>query len=153
MRSKTRRLKSREGLDLLIVDYIQLMEGDARRGATRTACRSCRRISRGLKMLARDLEVPIICVSQLNRAPDARTDKRPMLSDLRESGAIEQDADLVLMIYRDDYYDDDSEEKGIAEVNVAKNRHGPTEKVKLTFRGSYAKFDNLARPGRWLSER
>jgi replicative DNA helicase len=147
MRSKTRRLKSREGLDLLIVDYIQLMEGTrARRDENRVQELST--ISRGLKMLARDLEVPIICVSQLNRAPDARTDKRPMLSDLRESGAIEQDADLVLMIYRDDYYDDASEEKGIAEVNVAKNRHGPTEKVKLTFRGSYAKFDNLARePG------
>jgi replicative DNA helicase len=147
MRTKTRRLKSREGLDLLIVDYIQLMEGTrARRDENRVQELST--ISRGLKMLARDLEVPIICVSQLNRAPDARTDKRPMLSDLRESGAIEQDADLVLMIYRDDYYDDASEEKGIAEVNVAKNRHGPTEKVKLTFRGSYAKFDNLARdPG------
>jgi replicative DNA helicase len=144
MRSKTRRLKSGEGLDLLIVDYIQLMEGSrARRDENRVQELST--ISRGLKMLARDLEVPIICVSQLNRAPDARTDKRPMLSDLRESGAIEQDADLVLMIYRDDYYDDASEEKGIAEVNVAKNRHGPTEKVKLTFRGSYAKFDNLAR--------
>ena len=99
-------------------------------------------------MLARDLEVPIICVSQLNRAPDARNDKRPMLSDLRESGAIEQDADLVLMIYRDDYYNPDSEEKGVAEVLVAKNRHGPTDRVKLTFRGSYAKFDNLAREGR-----
>jgi replicative DNA helicase len=147
MRSKTRRLKSREGLDLLIVDYIQLM--DATRGRREeNRVQELSTISRGLKMLARDLAVPVICVSQLNRAPDARTDKRPMLSDLRESGAIEQDADLVLMIYRDDYYDDASEEKGIAEVNVAKNRHGPTEKVKLTFRGSYAKFDNLARdPG------
>ncbi len=142
MRSKTRRLKSREGLDLVIVDYIQLMEGSyTRRDENRVQELSS--ISRGLKMLARDLEVPIICVSQLNRAPDARTDKRPMLSDLRESGAIEQDADLVLMIYRDDYYDENSEARGIAEVNVAKNRHGPTEKVKLTFRGSYAKFDNL----------
>jgi replicative DNA helicase len=142
MRSKTRRLKSRDGLDLVIVDYIQLMEGtDRRRDENRVQELST--ISRGLKMLARDLEVPIICVSQLNRAPDARTDKRPMLSDLRESGAIEQDADLVLMIYRDDYYDENSEARGIAEVNVAKNRHGPTEKVKLTFRGSYAKFDNL----------
>jgi replicative DNA helicase len=142
MRSKTRRLKSRDGLDLVIVDYIQLMEGtDRRRDENRVQELST--ISRGLKMLARDLEVPIICVSQLNRAPDARTDKRPMLSDLRESGAIEQDADLVLMIYRDDYYDETSEDRGIAEVNVAKNRHGPTEKVRLTFRGSYAKFDNL----------
>jgi replicative DNA helicase len=145
MRTKTRRLKSRDGLDLLIVDYIQLMEGTrSRREENRVQELST--ISRGLKMLARDLGVPVICVSQLNRAPDARNDKRPMLSDLRESGAIEQDADLVLMIYRDDYYNPDtSEEKGIAEVLVAKNRHGPTDRVKLTFRGSYAKFDNLAR--------
>ena len=142
MRSKTRRLKSREGLDMVIVDYIQLMEGTGHR-RDENRVQELSTISRGLKMLARDLEVPIVCVSQLNRAPDARTDKRPMLSDLRESGAIEQDADLVLMIYRDDYYDENSEDRGIAEVNVAKNRHGPTEKVKLTFRGSYAKFDNL----------
>ncbi|MGD9695548.1 MAG: replicative DNA helicase [Thermoleophilia bacterium] len=144
MRTKTRRLKSRVGLDLLIVDYIQLMEGNrGRRDENRVQELSS--ISRGLKMLARDLEVPIICVSQLNRAPDARPDKRPMLSDLRESGAIEQDADLVFMLYRDDYYNEDSEDKGLAEVNVAKNRHGPTDRVKLTFRGSYAKFDNLDR--------
>lgn len=145
MRTKCRRLKSREGLDLLIVDYIQLMEGaTGRREESRVQEISA--ISRGLKMLARDLEVPVIVVSQLNRAPDARNDKRPMLSDLRESGAIEQDADLVLMIYRDEYYNpENSEDKGVAEVNVAKNRHGPTDRVKLTFRGSYAKFDNLMR--------
>ena len=145
MRTKTRRLKSREGLDLMIVDYIQLMEGSTgRREENRVQEISA--ISRGLKMLARDLEVPIVVVSQLNRSPDSRNDKRPMLSDLRESGAIEQDADLVLMIYRDEYYNpENSDDKGIAEVNVAKNRHGPTEKVKLTFRGSYAKFDNLMR--------
>ena len=145
MRTKCRRLKSREGLDLLIVDYIQLMEGGgSRREESRVQEISA--ISRGLKMLARDLEVPIIVVSQLNRSPDARNDKRPMLSDLRESGAIEQDADLVLMIYRDEYYNPEtSDDKGVAEVNVAKNRHGPTERVKLTFRGSYAKFDNLMR--------
>jgi replicative DNA helicase len=142
MRSKTRRLKSREGLDMVIVDYIQLMEAASHR-RDENRVQELSTISRGLKMLARDLEVPIVCVSQLNRAPDARTDKRPLLSDLRESGAIEQDADLVLMIYRDDYYDERSEDRGIAEVNVAKNRHGPTEKVRLTFRGSYAKFDNL----------
>jgi replicative DNA helicase len=145
MRTKTRRLKSRDGLDLLIVDDIQLMEGNrGRREENRV--QEISHISRSLKMLARDLEVPIICVSQLNRAPDARNDKRPMLSDLRESGAIEQDADLVLMIYRDDYYNPEtSEDKGLAEVLVAKNRHGPTDRVKLTFRGSYAKFDNLDR--------
>ena len=146
MRTKTRRLKSREGLDLLVVDYIQLMEG-GRRMRDENRVQELSTISRGLKMLARDLAVPIICVSQLNRAPDARPDKRPMLSDLRESGAIEQDADLVLMLYRDDYYNADSEEKGVAEVNIAKNRHGPTDRVRLTFRGSYAKFDNLAREG------
>jgi replicative DNA helicase len=145
MRTKCRRLKSREGLDLLIVDYIQLMEGaTGRREESRVQEISA--ISRGLKMLARDLDVPIIVVSQLNRAPDARNDKRPMLSDLRESGAIEQDADLVLMIYRDEYYNpENTEEQGIAEVNLAKNRHGPTERVRLTFRGNYAKFDNLMR--------
>ena len=136
MRTKTRRLKSRDGLDLLVVDYIQLMEGNRGR-KDENRVQEISSISRNLKMLARDLEVPIICVSQLNRSPDARTDKRPMLSDLRESGAIEQDADLVLMIYRDDYYNpDNSDEKGVAEVLVAKNRHGPTDRVKLTFRGS-----------------
>ena len=145
MRTKTRRLKSREGLDLMIVDYIQLMEsGSHRREESRVQEISA--ISRGLKMLARDLEVPIIVVSQLNRSPDSRNDKRPMLSDLRESGAIEQDADLVFMIYRDEYYNPEtSEDKGVAEVIVAKNRHGPTDRVRLTFRGSYAKFDNLMR--------
>ncbi len=145
MRTKARRLKSRDGLDLVIVDYIQLMEGNrGRRDENRVQEISA--ISRALKMLARDLEVPLVCVSQLNRAPDARNDKRPLLSDLRESGAIEQDADLVLMIYRDDYYNpEDSEEKGIAEVNVAKNRNGPVNRVKLAFMGNYAKFGNLAR--------
>ncbi|MEQ8833632.1 MAG: replicative DNA helicase [Miltoncostaeaceae bacterium] len=144
MRTKCRRLKSRDGLDLLIVDYIQLMEGGTgRREESRVQEISA--ISRGLKMLARDLEVPLIVLSQLNRSPDARNDKRPMLSDLRESGAIEQDADLVLMIYRDEYYNPESEDTGVAEVIVAKNRHGPTDRVKLTFRGSYAKFDNLMR--------
>ena len=131
---------------LMIVDYIQLMEGPRnRRDENRVQELSA--VSRALKMLARDLEVPVICVSQLNRAPEARPDKRPLLSDLRESGAIEQDADLVLMIYRDDYYNPDSEDAGVAEVNIAKNRNGPVDRVKLTFMGSYAKFGNLAREG------
>jgi replicative DNA helicase len=144
MRTKARRLKSREGLDLVIVDYIQLMESrTGRRDENRVQELST--ISRGLKMLARDLDVPLICISQLNRSPDSRPDKRPMLSDLRESGAIEQDADLVMLIYRDDYYNADSEEKGIAEVNLAKHRSGPTDRVKLTFMGTYAKFGNLRR--------
>ena len=144
MRTKARRLKSREGLDLVIVDYIQLMESrTGRRDENRVQELST--ISRGLKMLARDLDVPLICISQLNRSPESRPDKRPMLSDLRESGAIEQDADLVMLIYRDDYYNADSEEKGIAEVNLAKHRSGPTDRVKLTFMGTYAKFGNLRR--------
>lgn len=145
MRTKARRLKARQGLGLIVVDYIQLMEGAPnlrRRDENRVQELSA--ISRGLKMMARDLEVPIIVVSQLNRSPDARTDKRPMLSDLRESGAIEQDADMVLLIYRDDYYEPDSESKGIAEVNVAKHRNGPTDRVKLAFMGTYAKFASLA---------
>jgi replicative DNA helicase len=144
MRTKARRLKSREGLSMVVVDYIQLMEGSGgRRDENRVQELSA--ISRGLKMLARDLDVPMICISQLNRSPDSRPDKRPMMSDLRESGAIEQDADMVMLIYRDDYYNDDSEEKGIAEVNVAKHRNGPTDRVKLTFMGTYAKFGNLKR--------
>lgn len=145
MRTKARRLKARHGLGLIVVDYIQLMEGAPnlrRRDENRVQELSA--ISRGLKMMARDLEVPIIVVSQLNRSPDARNDKRPMLSDLRESGAIEQDADMVLLIYRDDYYEPDSESKGIAEVNVAKHRNGPTDRVKLAFMGTYAKFASLA---------
>jgi replicative DNA helicase len=145
MRTKARRLKAREGLGLIVVDYIQLMEGSPllrRRDENRVQELSA--ISRGLKMMARDLDVPIIVVSQLNRSPDARNDKRPMLSDLRESGAIEQDADMVLLIYRDDYYEPDSDSKGIAEVNVAKHRNGPTDRVKLAFMGTYAKFGSLA---------
>ena len=145
MRTKARRLKAREGLGLVVVDYIQLMEGSPllrRRDENRVQEISA--ISRGLKMMARDLDMPIVVVSQLNRSPDSRNDKRPMLSDLRESGAIEQDADMVLLIYRDDYYEPDSESKGIAEVNVAKHRNGPTDRVKLAFMGTYAKFGSLA---------
>jgi replicative DNA helicase len=145
MRTKARRLKSRENLDLVVVDYIQLMEGAPSRGRRdENRVQELSAISRSLKLLARDLDVPVICISQLNRGPEARTDKRPMLSDLRESGAIEQDADIVLLIYRDDYYNDDSDQKGIAEVNIAKHRNGPTDRVKLTFMEKYAKFGNLA---------
>lgn len=145
MRTKARRLKARHGLGLIIVDYIQLMEGAPNlRRRDENRVQEISAISRGLKMMARDLDVPIIVVSQLNRSPDSRNDKRPMLSDLRESGAIEQDADMVLLIYRDDYYEPDSESKGIAEVNVAKHRNGPTDRVKLAFMGTYAKFASLA---------
>ncbi|MSO43980.1 MAG: replicative DNA helicase [Thermoleophilia bacterium] len=146
MRTKARRLKARHGLGLVVVDYIQLMEGAPNlRRRDENRVQEISAISRGLKMMARDLGVPIIVVSQLNRSPEARTDKRPMLSDLRESGAIEQDADMVLLIYRDDYYEPDSESKGIAEVNVAKHRNGPTDRVKLAFLGTYAKFASLGK--------
>ncbi|MBI2684317.1 MAG: replicative DNA helicase [Actinobacteria bacterium] len=145
MRTKSRRLKAREGLHLVVVDYIQLMDSDWRRGREENRVLEISAMSRGLKLLARDLEVPVICLSQLNRSPESRPDKRPLLSDLRESGAIEQDADLVLLIYRDDYYNDDSTERGVAEVNVAKNRNGPTGKARLNFEGTYAAFSNLTR--------
>lgn len=145
MRTKARRLKSRFGLDLVIVDYIQLMEGAPGRGRRdENRVQEISAISRALKLMARDLDVPLICVSQLNRGPDARTDKHPLLSDLRESGAIEQDADVVLMLYRDEYYNKDSEEKGITDLDIAKHRNGPTGRVKLTFMDRYAKFGNLA---------
>jgi replicative DNA helicase len=145
MRTKARRLKSRFGLDLVIVDYIQLMEGAPGRGRRdENRVQEISAISRALKLMARDLDVPLICVSQLNRSPDARTDKHPLLSDLRESGAIEQDADIVLMLYRDEYYNKDSEEKGITDLDIAKHRNGPTGRVKLTFMDRYAKFGNLA---------
>lgn len=144
MRTKARRLKSREGLDLLVVDYIQLMES-GRRGRDENRVQEMSAISRGLKMLARDLNVPVVCVSQLNRGPESRENKRPLLSDLRESGAIEQDADVVLLIYRDEYYNEKSEDVGVAEVHIAKNRHGPVSTVRLSFRGNYAKFSDLAK--------
>ena len=145
MRTKARRLKSRFGLDLVIVDYIQLMEGAPGRGRRdENRVQEISAISRGLKLMARDLDVPLICVSQLNRSPDSRPDKHPLLSDLRESGAIEQDADVVLMLYRDSYYNKESEEKGLTDLDIAKHRNGPTGRVKLAFMDRYAKFGNLA---------
>jgi replicative DNA helicase len=148
IRTKARRLKAREGLDLVVIDYIQLMDSDTRRGSREeNRVQEISNISRGLKLLARDLDVPVICLSQLNRGPESRPDKRPLLSDLRESGAIEQDADLALLIYRDEYYNKDSDQKGIAEVMVAKNRNGPTDRARLAFEGTYARFGNLAREG------
>ncbi len=145
MRTKAKRLKSRFGLDLVIVDYIQLMEGSTMRGRRdENRVQEISAISRGLKLMARDLEVPLICISQLNRSPDARPDKHPLLSDLRESGAIEQDADLVLMLYRDDYYNKESEDKGITDLDIAKHRNGPVGRVRLAFMDRYAKFGNLA---------
>lgn len=143
LRSKARRLRSREpGLGLIVVDYIQLMSTGA---SVENRVQEVSQISRQLKVLARDLEVPILALSQLSRAVEQRHDKRPILSDLRESGSIEQDADLVAFVYRDEYYHgEESESQGLAEVILAKHRNGPTGTVKLSFLKRYAKFTDLA---------
>jgi replicative DNA helicase len=142
IRSKARRLKSREpNLGLIVVDYMQLMTSGA---SAENRVQEVSQISRSLKQLARDLDVPILALSQLSRAVEQRHDKRPILSDLRESGSIEQDADLVVFIYRDEYYNDESDQQGIAEVILAKHRNGPTDSIKLSFLKRYAKFADLA---------
>jgi replicative DNA helicase len=142
IRSKARRLKSKQtDLGLVVVDYLQLMTSGT---TAENRVQEVSQISRSLKLLARDLELPILAMSQLSRAVEQRHDKRPILSDLRESGSIEQDADLVAFLYRDDYYDDESEQPGIAEVILAKHRNGPTDTVKLSFLKRYAKFADLA---------
>ena len=143
MRAKCRRLKAMHGdLGLVVVDYLQLMS-TPRRSENRQV--EVSELSRGLKILARDLETPVMALSQLNRSLEYRTDKRPMLADLRESGSIEQDADVVAFIYRDDTYNDESAEKGTAEIIVAKHRNGPTGKVRLAFLEHLTKFANMAR--------
>lgn len=139
MRSKTRRLKSEHGLDLIIVDYLQLMQG--RNAESRQ--QEISEISRSLKALARELKVPLIALSQLSRSVESRQDKRPMLSDLRESGALEQDADIVSFLYREDYYDKETENQHITEVILAKHRNGPVGSVKLYFKNEFTLFLNL----------
>jgi replicative DNA helicase len=142
IRSKARRLKSKEPtLGLIVVDYLQLMTSGSN---VESRVQEVSLISRNLKVLARDLEVPILAMSQLSRAVEQRHDKRPILSDLRESGSIEQDADLVAFIYRDEYYNEDSPDQGLAEVILAKHRNGPTGNEKLSFLKRYAKFADLA---------
>jgi replicative DNA helicase len=142
MRAKCRRLKARHGLGLVIIDYLQLMQSP-RRSENRQ--QEVSEISRGLKILAKELEVPVMCASQLNRAVEARHDKRPFLGDLRESGSIEQDADLVIFIYRDEVYNPDSEARGEAELIIAKHRNGPTGTVRLAFMNQYTKFASIAK--------
>ena len=143
IRSKARRLKGRHPeLGLIIVDYLQLMTSGT---TVENRVQEVSQISRSLKVLARDLDVPIVALSQLSRAVEQRHDKRPILSDLRESGSIEQDADIVMFIYRDEYYNaEESDQQGLAEVIVAKHRNGPTDTVKLSFLKRYAKFSDLA---------
>ncbi len=142
IRAKARRLKTQEpNLGLIIVDYLQLMTSGA---SVENRVQEVSQISRQLKVLARDLDTPVLAMSQLSRAVEQRHDKRPILSDLRESGAIEQDADLVFFIYRDEYYNEESEQQGLAEVICAKHRNGPTGAEKLSFLKRYAKFADLA---------
>lgn len=141
IKAKCRRLG--DGLGLIVIDYIQLMQSGGRRNDNRT--QEVAEISRGLKIMAKELNVPVVCLSQLSRAAEQRADKRPMLSDLRESGAIEQDADIVMFIYRDDYYNEDSEEKNVAEIIIAKNRHGATGLVNLQWIGQYTTFSSQDR--------
>lgn len=141
LRSKCRKYKLEHNLEMVIIDYLQLMSGSGR--ATDSRQQEISDISRSLKALARELRVPVIALSQLSRAVEQRPDHRPMLSDLRESGAIEQDADVVMFIYRDDYYNKDTERKGIAEIIIAKQRNGPIGTVELVWLPDYTKFANL----------
>ncbi|MFT5431069.1 MAG: replicative DNA helicase [Myxococcota bacterium] len=141
VRSRCRRLSLAGNLDLVVIDYLQLMSA---RSNTVSREQQISEISRGLKALAKELYIPVITLSQLNRSLESRQDKRPMLSDLRESGAIEQDADIIIFLYRDEYYHPDSEDKGVTEVIVGKQRNGPTDTARVAFIAKYAKFANLS---------
>ena len=144
IRAKCRRLKQEQGgLGMILIDYLQLIQGSGRSGENRQ--QEVSEISRSLKALARELQVPVIALSQLSRGVEQRQDKRPMMSDIRESGSIEQDADIVAFLYRDDYYDKESENKNIIEIIIAKQRNGPTGTVSLAFVKEYNKFVNLER--------
>ncbi len=142
MRAKTRRLKAEHGLDLLIIDYLQLMSG---RGRIESRQQEVSQISRDLKGLAKELNVPVIALSQLSRATETRSDHKPQLSDLRESGSIEQDADVVCFIYRDEVYNASDENRGMAELIIGKQRNGPTGSVQLAFLKEFTRFENMWR--------
>jgi replicative DNA helicase len=148
IRAKARRLHAQHDLGLIVVDYLQLMRADSR---VENRVEQVGQMSRGLKILARELHVPVIALSQLNRAVEQRTDKVPLLSDLRESGSIEQDSDLVVFIYRDEYYNEDSEREGEADLVIAKHRNGALGKVTLTFRKEYPKFMNFVDEARFAA--
>ncbi len=142
LRSKARRLKAEHGLDLIIIDYLQLMQGRASKNSDNRQ-QEISEISRSLKALARELDVPVIALSQLSRSVESRQVKKPMLSDLRESGSLEQDADIVMFLYREDYYDKDTENKNITEIIIAKHRNGPVDSIQLFFQKEYTKFRDL----------
>nr|VFK62127.1 MAG: primary replicative DNA helicase [Candidatus Kentron sp. TUN] len=143
LRARCRRLKREHGLGMVIIDYLQLMQVPSTKENRATEISE---ISRNLKALARELEVPLVALSQLNRSLEQRPNKRPIMSDLRESGAIEQDADVILFIYRDEVYNEDSPDKGMAEIDIAKQRNGPIGRINLTFLGKHTKFENYSEP-------
>ncbi|MHB1941942.1 MAG: DnaB-like helicase C-terminal domain-containing protein, partial [Acidiferrobacteraceae bacterium] len=143
LRARARRLKREHNIGLIVIDYLQLMQGvESENRATEVSG-----ITRSLKSLAKELNVPLIAMSQLNRSLEQRPNKRPVMSDLRESGAIEQDADVIFFIYRDEVYNEDSPDKGTAEVIIGKQRNGPIGKVRLTFLGEYTRFENYISSG------
>ena len=142
IRTRARRLKAEHGLDLIAIDYLQLLQSPGR-AENRTL--AVAEMTRSLKILARELQVPILVLSQLSRATEGRSDKRPMLSDLRESGSIEQDADIVMFLYREDYYNQDTENANITELSIAKHRNGATDTIRLFFHKEYTKFADLTR--------
>ena len=143
LRSKARRLKAEHGLDLIVIDYLQLMQGRARSSSDNRQ-QEISEISRSLKALARELDVPVVALSPLSRSVESRTVKKPMLSDLRESGSLEQDADIVMFLYREDYYDQETERKNITEVIIAKHRNGPIGTIELFFQKEFTKFRDLS---------